>query len=113
MGVTHTSNVTLNTPGYASPNPWVILHGRYSAAIQSGQWDEKTEQIWLDEEFSKLIPCGSCGSKWLEIKPLIDLSSAESAFKSSWEVHNIVSTQHVVPAKEPITFEECQALYLK
>jgi hypothetical protein len=93
------------------PNPWHILHMRYAAAI-AGLWSETVERNWLDVEFSKLIPCGSCGGKWLEIRPQLDLSTPEAAFAASWRLHNVVSTEHLEPPKAEITWEQCQAIYL-
>lgn len=95
------------------PNAWVTIHSRYAAAMESGQWSETVERHWLDNEFSKLVPCGSCGSKWLDIKPTIDLSTAEDAFRTTWHAHNTVSAEHVQPAKPPITYDQCRALYLQ
>ena len=95
------------------PNAWHVLHSRYSSAIESNEWSETVERHWLDNEFSKLVPCHSCGSKWVNLSTTIDLSTAERAFWWSWKAHNIVSTEHVQPAKPTITYEQCRALYLQ
>lgn len=94
-------------------NAWQLMHERYAAAIESGYWSETVERHWMDVEFAARIPCGSCMTNWQGIAPTIDLSSADSAFRTSWEAHNRVSTEHVQPPLEPISFERCQALYLQ
>jgi hypothetical protein len=95
------------------PNAWQVIHTRYADAIQSGQWDEASERQWLNTEFPKLIPasCG-CGGAWKPISDQIDLSTPEAAFRSTWQAHNTVSTEHVKPAKQAISYERCRALYL-
>lgn len=93
-------------------NAWHTLHTRYANATRSDQWHKQTEQQWLDFDFAKLIPCGSCGNKWLEIRPLMDLSTPEAAFRSAWQLHNRVSQQHLSPPKQAITYEHCRAIYL-
>lgn len=93
-------------------NPWSLIHSRYAAAIQSQIWDEVIERNWLDCEFSKLVPCSSCGSKWLSLAATLDLSSAESAFRTLWAAHNTVSTQHVQPPLPAMPYDQCRALWL-
>lgn len=97
---------------YSPTNPWVVIHNRYASAIKTNRWHEPTERQWLNSEFVKLIPCVSCGNKWLEISPLMDLSTSESAFQSSWQLHNRVSQQHVNPPHDAIPYEHCRAIYL-
>lgn len=94
-------------------NAWQVIHTRYASAIESGQWNEAEERNWLNNEFARLVPCGSCGSKWLSLSSKIDLSSAELAFETTWRAHNTVSTEHVQPPKESISYEKCKALYLQ
>lgn len=93
-------------------NAWHTIHTRYASAISSGQWNETTERHWLDTVFQLLIPCGDCGGRWLEIRPQLDLSSAESAFESCWRLHNLVSARHVQPAKAELSYRQCRAIYL-
>ncbi len=57
--ITKTDPIAIDT---VKPNAWQILHSRYAAAIESDQWSETVERHWLDTEFTKLIPCGSCGA---------------------------------------------------
>lgn len=94
-------------------NAWQVIHSRYAAAIESGRWNHAEELNWFETEFSKLLPCVSCGERWESIKGKIDLSAAEAAFTSCWSLHNAVSTQHVKPAKEAISYDLCRALYLQ
>jgi hypothetical protein len=96
----------------APSNPWSVIHARYASAIQSNQWHEATERNWLTSEFSKLVPCGSCGSKWLSLSATIDLSTAESAFKTLWQAHNTVSTEHVQPPLPAMPYDQCRELWL-
>lgn len=104
--------------GYIEPpkplryNGWHALHTRYANAIKTDEWDKATEQNWLTVDFAKLIPCGTCGNKWLQISSLMDLSTPESAFRSAWQLHNRVSQQHVSPTHEAIPYEHCRAIYL-
>jgi hypothetical protein len=105
--------VTGATSEPVRPNAWQVIHTRYANAIESYQWSETVERHWLDTDFAAMVPCGSCGNKWQDIKPTIDLSTAESAFRSVWQAHNTVSTEHVQPAKQPISYELCLALYLQ
>lgn len=109
--ITHTSNVTLNSGSAA--NAWVTIHSRYASAIESGEWSETVERHWLASAFRPMVPCLACAGKWLEIEPLLDLSTPDAAFRTSWELHNKVSTEHVQPAKQAISFERCKALYLQ
>jgi hypothetical protein len=95
------------------PNAWVTIHSRYATAIESGQWNEAAERAWLTKEFVKQLPCNSCGEKWLSLSASIDLSTAERAFETTWQAHNIVSVEHVNPTKQAITYEHCRALYLQ
>ena len=93
-------------------NPWSTIHTRYADAIKSNQWSEATERLWLDSEFSKLVPCNSCGSKWLSLSATIDLSTAENAFRTLWQAHNTVSTEHVQPPLPAMPYEQCRELWL-
>jgi hypothetical protein len=105
--------ITGATSEIVRPNAWVTIHSRYAVAIESGQWSETVERHWLDNEFSRLVPCGSCGTKWLSLSATINLSTAEDAFRTTWQAHNTVSTDHVQPAKQPLTYDHCRALYLQ
>lgn len=98
--------------GSNSPNPWSVIHTRYATAIKTNQWHEATERNWLANEFAKLVPCGSCGSKWLSLSATIDLSTAENAFKTLWQAHNTVSTKHVQPPLPAMSYEQCRELWL-
>ncbi len=112
-GVVPRCSHTRGTPqATARPSAWHIIHSRYAAAIQSGKWSETVERHWLDTEFSRLVPCGACGSKWTSLAATIDLCSAERAFESTWLAHNRVSTEHVQPALQTITYTQCRAIYL-
>lgn len=104
LSVAYTSSPTVN--------PWNIIHTRYACAIKTNQWHEPTERNWLDTAFSQLVPCGSCGSKWLSLSSTIDLSTAESAFKTLWQAHNTVSTAHVYPPLPAMPYEQCRELWL-
>lgn len=92
-------------------NAWNILHSRYAAAIKSGEWSETVERHWLTTNFRQLVPCGTCGSNWLTVEPLIDLSTPEAAFDSAWQVHNRVSTTHVQPPLPFMPYDQCRALW--
>lgn len=99
--------------GDLPPNPWQVIHTRYADAIQFGRWEQLREKEWLSQDFPKLIPasCG-CGERWSPLSDQIDLSTAETAFRSVWQAHNTVSTEHVKPAKAAISYERCRAIYL-
>ncbi len=95
-------------------NPWVTIHSRYAAAIESGQWDREQEEFWLHTTFARMVPANcDCESAWKPLAEQLDLSSAEAAFHSLWQAHNRVSTEHVKPPLEPISFDRCRALYLQ
>jgi glycosyltransferase involved in cell wall biosynthesis len=98
--------------GSDSPNPWSVIHSRYASSIKSSQWHEAIERNWLNNEFAKLVPCGSCGSKWLSLSATIDLSTAENAFHTLWQAHNTVSTEHVQPPLPAMSYEQCRELWL-
>ena len=99
-------------PPAPKPNPWVVLHSRYAAAIESGVWNPAAEQRWHDEEWVRTIPCRGCGSRWADIAGILDLSTAENAFCSSVLAHNRVSTEHVKPPNPWLKLADAYAIYL-
>lgn len=92
-------------------NPWLIVHTRIAAAIQSGQWNEAAEREWYAREFVPLVPKSCCSDNWGPIERTLDWSSAEAAFRSWWSAHNEVSLKH--SGRPTITYEQCRALYLQ
>lgn len=103
------------------PNAWGVLHSRYTAAVASvalvgpSVWNESDERVWLRSEWVGLIPkaCG-CHDKSEKLDVLltrIDLTTAESAEMSAFELHNWVSVNHVDPPKSAIDWAEYRRLY--
>jgi len=94
-------------------NPWTIIHRHLGEAIGK-PWDAKQEQRWYKREWIPTIPNNGCECKshWRAItrKMPIDWNSAESAFKSLWELHNYVSEHHA--NKPTITLEQAKLMYI-
>lgn len=92
-------------------NPWLIIHTRLAAAIESGLWDETAERKWYQSKFVPLIPKSCCSDNWGPIEAKLNWSTAEAAFESWYQAHNEVSLKH--SGRPTITFEQCRALYLQ
>lgn len=109
-------HVTGREAGYSfesQANAWRVLHSRFAAAIKSGVWEPSIERAWFAETWSTMIPrrCG-CAESWPKLLARIGINwdSAETAFHSSWELHNAVSIEHA--GNPPITFEQARFLFL-
>jgi len=86
-----------------------------AAAFGPDVWNESSERVWLRSEWVTLIPkaCG-CQDKSEKLEALltrIDLTTAESAERSAFELHNWVSANHVEPPKPTIDWVEYRRLY--
>jgi hypothetical protein len=94
------------------PNAWTVLHSRFAAAVAANQWDEATERDWLFVEFVELVPalCG-CQATVENDLAKIDLSSALTAERSAFELHNFVSSNRVSPPKPEISWADYLQLY--
>lgn len=93
-------------------NAWVVLHGRYAAAVASNRWNEATERDWLFVEFVKLIPaeCGCQSNVDAELAK-IDLTTAATAERTAFELHNFISSNRVVPPKPEFSWAKYLELY--
>jgi hypothetical protein len=94
------------------PNAWLVLHTRYAAAVASGKWDPTEEHDWLFTEFVKLVPteCG-CQATAADELAKIDLTTAATAERSAFDLHNFVSVNRVEPPKPTISWQEYLQLY--
>jgi len=86
-----------------------------AAAFGPDVWNESSERVWLRSEWVTLIPkaCG-CQDKSEKLEALlsrIDLTTAESAERSAFELHNWVSVNHVDPPKPTIDWDEYRGIY--
>lgn len=95
-------------------NLWREWHERLAAAILSGVWDPVEQRRWHSEDWTPRIPSHECDCKqnWRELlkRHPIDWTSAQSAFESSWFLHNEVSRWH--SKRPPITLDQAKFLYL-
>lgn len=98
-------------------NPWVQIHSRFAAAIESGQWDPAEHKRWFALDFPQLVPRNGCACEANLADTLarcpIDWSTADTAFDSFVAMHNYVSQHHVKPAKPTVSIELARALYLQ
>ena len=94
------------------PNPWAVLHSRFTAAVAAQQWNEATERQWLFAEFVKLVPTDcNCQDNAAAELAKIDLSTAATAERSAFELHNFVSVNRVEPPKAAISWDDYLRLY--
>jgi hypothetical protein len=104
-------------------NHWHLIHSRYAEAIKNPKtWDEREEKRhfadWLKRSpaGSQSVGggCGGCGKKLPSAIAAVkvDHFSPESAFKTTWELHNHISAHHVSPPNPSITYQQCRAVYL-
>lgn len=107
MGIVASPNVR-----FVNENAWEVLHARYASAVVSGEWQESLETNWLFVEFVKLIPV-SCGCQENAFADLaaIDLTTAESAERTAFDLHNFISSERVSPPKKTISWDEYLQLY--
>lgn len=93
-------------------NPWGVLHSRYAAAVASNRWNEATERDWLFVEFRKLIPA-ECGCQTNAVAELgkIDLTTAATAERTAFELHNFISSNRVSPPKPEFSWDDYLKVY--
>ncbi len=93
-----------------------VLHGYLAECWReysnTGRWDPASSQRWYREIWIPQIPTGcGCAEHWARLTDHvpIDWSSPAAAFKASWHLHNLVSTNH--SRKPTISLAEAQGLF--
>ncbi len=92
-------------------NAWHIIHQWIADRWRAGNWNALEASQWYVEQWLPIVPESCCGDHWrtLTAQYVIDWTTAESAFRSLWQLHNEVSLNR---SKKPtIPLAEAQGLF--